>query len=74
MNTLIYVTKKLKECGIKYQLPHSKELYEITMVKNSNAIIKGNNKLNSSKMVLIGTRTNSEENIIKWLKLLEVKR
>lgn len=68
-----YVTKKLKECGIKYQLPHSKELYEITMVKNSNAIIKGNNKLNNSKMVLIRTRTNSEENIIKWLKLLEVK-
>ncbi|MDO5569361.1 MAG: DegT/DnrJ/EryC1/StrS family aminotransferase [bacterium] len=52
----------LDELNIKYQLPHDKELFELDMVKNSNAIIYNKNFIKYN-WILIRTRTNKIDNI-----------
>ncbi len=60
----------LDRAKVKYQLPHEKELYEIDMVNNSDAIIIGD-KSKINDIILIRTRDNKEKNIMKFIKILK---
>lgn len=60
----------LDRAKVKYQLPHEKELYEIDMVNNSDAIIIGD-KSKINDIILIRTRDNKEKNIMKFIKVIK---
>lgn len=58
------IIKLLEKNNIEYQLPHKKELFELPIVQNSDTIVYRSN-YRERNVILIRTRTNKKENIIK---------